>query len=137
MKPNVIKRVIDWNKKRGLDQKPFDLVQEVAYVYSEVLELVGQNSPDHDQIAYDYIKQIRNQDVILDKSVIADGFGDIIVFSLGAIYKLGYDPQEILNLIMDANDKKGTQFNHLGKIVKSSDFVAPDLSKATNNKKID
>ncbi len=130
MKPTAINRIVKWNQERGLDQKPFDLVQEVAFVYSEILELTGNRVPNHDQYAYDFISKIQNPELSLSQEDIADGFGDIIVFSIGALHKLGYDPEQVLNLIMDANEKKGTYINHLGKIEKTQEFVAPDLTQA-------
>ena len=62
-----------------------------------------------------------------------DAFGDIIVFATGAMakiintYNLNLTVDEVINKIMDANDKKGSKVDAAGKVIKSDDFKQPDL----------
>ena len=137
MKSNVIDKVIKWNKDRNLDKKEFNLIQEVSYLYSEILELSGLEIKDHDKVAYDYINKlfINNKNNNLTNEDIADGFGDIIIFSIGALLKLGFDPNKVIDIINQANEKKSSATNQIGKIVKSSNFIKPDLTIAKLNKK--
>lgn len=140
MNSNVIDKIVLWNKKRGLDKRGFDLQNEVSYLYSEILELTGNKCPNHDQVAFEYIKDLVSQRTqILTEDEIADGFGDIIVYCIGALFKLGYEPTKVLEIINDANEAKSNNVNELGKITKSVHFQKPNLSlaKIIKNKQSD
>lgn len=131
MKNNVIDKIVLWNQKRGLDKRGFDLQKEVSYLYSEILELMGNNSLNHDQLAYEHAQKLFNQrNHNLTDDEIADGFGDIIIYCVGALLKLGYDPNRVLEIINQANEAKSNNTNVLGKIVKPSNFQKPNLSYA-------
>lgn len=59
-------------------------------------------------------------------SDLVDAIGDIIFIAIGTIYKLGYDPVDVLTIICDHNDTKGSLKDADGKIIKDESFVEPE-----------
>ena len=95
--------LIRFQTDRGLDKKPFFLLNETASVFEELLEAAGYDVPKDSRPA---LKEELNNFVIhlINNNVAVlsdegktnygqvDAFTDIIVFATGAILKLGHDP---------------------------------------------
>lgn len=146
----TLQRIVKWNKDRGLLDKGFSEQREAAYIFEETLELLGYRGKvkeysrmiareylDNDLIRFtegeDYHTTL---DITRTPNTVEqnlDAFGDIIVFATGAMakiintYNLNLTVDEVLNKIMDANDKKGRKVDAEGKVIKSEDFKQPDL----------
>lgn len=146
----TLQRIVKWNEARGLIDKGCDIQRESAYIFEETLELLGYKGKvkeysrmiakeylDNDMIRFtegeDYSKKL---DIIRTPNTVEqnlDAFGDIIVFATGAMAKLiaqhnlNTTVDEVINKIMNANDKKGSKVDAAGKVIKSDDFKQPDL----------
>lgn len=93
--------IIKFQKDRGLDKKDFDHLNETANIIEELLEAAGYDIPKEsrkdfkDEINNFFARAVEIEGVTYtdpteeDK---VDAFNDIIVFSAGAILKLGYNP---------------------------------------------
>lgn len=146
----TLQRIVKWNEARGLLDKGYETQREAAYIFEETLELLGYRGKvkeysrmlareylDKDQIRFvegdDYSKklEIHREPNTVEQNL--DAFGDIIVFATGAMAKLiaqhdlNLTVDEVINKIMDANDKKGSKVDAAGKVIKSDDFKQPDL----------
>lgn len=146
----TLQRIVKWNEARGLLDKGYETQREAAYIFEETLELLGYKGKvkeysrmlakeylDNDLIRFtegdDYSKKL---DITRTPNTVEqnlDAFGDIIVFATGAMakiintYNLNLTVDEVINKIMDANDKKGSKVDAAGKVIKSDDFKQPDL----------
>lgn len=138
---NVVERVINWNKERGLDKQDYNMNREFGFIMEEMLEGLGFNQLFPSKIEFrDYIRksitQIIDDTISQEKNIPvsaeqADAFGDIIVFAIGALMKicnqnpeLG-NPEILLERIMLANDTKGNKVDADGKIIKDKTFIEP------------
>ena len=71
------------------------------------------------------------EEIVIPPADVADAFGDIIVFSIGALTKICNEypdlgtPHSILETICKANDAKGKATDGDGKIIKDSTFIEP------------
>lgn len=97
-----MKELIKFQTDRGLDKKPFDLSNEVANIFEELLEAHGLDvSKENRPMLKESINYLI--DMLLNKGIATggqtssnhaqvDAFTDIIVFATGAILKLGHNP---------------------------------------------
>ena len=114
----IFKKIIEWNRERGLLKKEFNHQKEVSFIIEELLESTG----NHDSItartkAEEIATDIVTPDYFDDEKVI-DAFADIIVFSTGVIAKLGYDPDKVMDEVYkEINSRKGELID--GKFVKN------------------
>lgn len=137
----TLQRIVEWNEKRGLLDKGFDKKRETSFLIEEILEFNGCKGEvkelarqiaediDNEYITYnldiEYVEP-NNQDII-------DGLGDLIIFATGAMAKKlkeinsPHSVDDIINLIMDANDRKGSKTDAYGKITKDKEFTQPKL----------
>lgn len=138
---NIVNRVINWNKERGLDEQDYNMNREFGFIMEEMLEGLGFNQLFSSKIEFrGYIKNSIEHivdDVVLEEKPIpvsaeqADAFGDIIVFAIGALMKICIknpelgSPDELLERIMLANDAKGNKVDADGKIIKDKTFIEP------------
>ena len=93
--------LIRFQTDRGLDKKPFDLENEVANVFEELLEAGGMDVPKtkRPELKVELSAFINNLvekgiatcDVVSNHDQV-DAFTDIIVFATGSILKLGHNP---------------------------------------------
>jgi len=138
-----LQQVYDFNKQAGLLDKPYSDEKESAFPIEEALEGFDLNSFEDYDIGFsenDGPKELSrllmsiadnsgNTDIAdvdrLDKHL------DIIVYSLGSIFKLGLTPEQTiraLGLVIDANMTKlsiGT--DSVGKQMKPVGFVGPEV----------
>ena len=149
MNLNVFKSIYNFNKQAGLLEAGYSDERECAYPIEEALEGLddleyGYNaigmSPDNQintectpkDISRYIIDMMTNSEGSSDISDVdrLDKHLDIIVYSLGSIYKLGLTPQQAtraLEVVATANMRKlsaGTDSQ--GKQQKPDDFVSPE-----------
>lgn len=129
----ISKRIAKWNSDRGLNN--FDKKREGSFIYEELLELLGINK--NYETKEEFRKMCREMMEVLESSGndispedMADAFGDIIFFAYGALHKLHIthgtpEPYQVIDVICNANDTKGTVTNAEGKILKDDTFIEP------------
>ena len=128
----ILKRIIDWNNQRGLIKKGFNQKNEVSFIVEELLESTGKYDSlsareKAEEITVEILKGEENQ----NKEEIIDAFADIIVFATGAIGKLGYDPEIVMDEVLkEIESRTGKMVD--GKFVKDLDakMYKADFSKA-------
>jgi len=113
---NIISDIVKWNKNRLLDKQDFKPEVEIINILEELIEMTGYKSDSARRMSivmYDlYFKNATYMGTEL-----VDAFADIIVFSTGALLKLGYDPEKVMNeVIKEINSRTGEIIN--GKFVK-------------------
>jgi hypothetical protein len=136
---NFVKEVYEFNKQAGFIEGGYNATKEVAYILEEALEcapdikLLGNRihpstedleTPREISLAISNLihqnKRKASDVEVLDQNI------DIIIFALGAIFKLGLSPQEVnkaISLVCQANNKKlsaGT--DELGKQLKPDNW---------------
>jgi hypothetical protein len=97
-----MKELIKFQTDRGLDKKPFDVSNEIANIFEELLEANGldvskENRPLLKDAISDLIDTLLDLGIATSGSALSnhdqvDAFTDIIVFATGAILKLGHNP---------------------------------------------
>lgn len=98
-----MKELIRFQTDRGLDNKPFDLQNEVASIFEELLEAGGldvakANRPQLKEKLREFIKSLMDSGIATSPHDVVgnfdqvDAFADIITFATGAILKLGHNP---------------------------------------------
>jgi len=125
-------KIIKWNNDRGLIEKGFNHTNEVSYIVEELIE--GQSSMES-KPARKWAKAIgwiitKVPGKYPSKEDIVDSFADIIVFAVGAIAKLGFDPDKVMKEVQkELDDRTGSMID--GKFVKDKkeNPVKADFSK--------
>lgn len=140
-KLTTLQRIVEWNKKRGLLDKGFDKKLETSFLIEEILEFNGCKG-EVKELARQIAEDIDNEYITYnldieyvepDSQDIIDGLGDLIVFATGAMAKKlkeinsPHTVDDIINLIMDANDRKGSKTDAYGKLIKDKEFAQPKL----------
>ena len=123
---DFFEKIVQWNEERNLLVKEFDYKNEMSFIVEEILESTGQ----YDSISSrDKAKEIV-QDMLSSegsKEQIVDSLADIIVYSTGAIRKLGYNPSKVMDEVFkEIDSRKGTIID--GKFVKD-----PNIKPYTAN----
>ena len=91
---NVDNMIYNFNKDRGLLDKPFDLLAEVRMLQEEMVELMDAECVEH----------------------ILDALADLRVLVTGAMYKLGYDPRYVMmEVLTEITDRSGKYNEETGK----------------------
>lgn len=99
-----MKELVKFQTDRDLDKKPFELQNEVASIFEELLEAGGLSVSKADRPRLkaelnEFITDLRNKGIatsqyeVLGNFEQVDAFADIITFATGAILKLGHDPR--------------------------------------------
>lgn len=130
-----IERIVEWNKQRLLDKQEFSLKTECVNIIEELIEanyrsLKSEKARQFANQIYGFIES--NEKV--SKEHIADAFADIIVYSVGAILKLGYDPNIVMDEVLkEIESRTGSIID--GKFVKdkNAQTYTADFSKALIN----
>lgn len=133
---DIFNRVCQWNKVR--DNTNFSFKTEFYMLAEELLEFSSLSKTQCKEIAlnmtneatkyYDLISEVQNKEIV--KESMADALGDLIFIAIGSLYKLGYDPTEVLATICDHNDQKGSKKDEKGKIIKDKNFIEPEHKNA-------
>lgn len=144
---NIFQRIVQWNKDRN--NLGFSHFNETKMLAEELFEFCGFTRQESKNESYEfaidtsigeegvldftdsefieYIHDSINENVYakIDKPALVDALGDLVFIAIGGITKLGYDPEEVMKRICDANDKKGSKKDSSGKIIKDETFVEP------------
>lgn len=126
----IFEKIIKWNNERGLIKKGFNHTKEISFIIEELLESTGK----YDSLSAREKSEIISKEIVLEgevnKEKIVDAFADIIVFATGAIAKVGYDPDKVMDEVFkEIDSRKGKLID--GKFVKDKDInqYYPDFDK--------
>jgi len=103
-------QIVEWNKERCIPRE-FNMSKEAGHITEELSELLRANSEEE----------------------ICDALADIIVFATGSIWKLGYNPDIVMEeTLLEINDRGGyydSTINKWKKVAKENTYKA-NYSKA-------
>ena len=121
---DIINRVENWNKVRGLDLLPFNRTSETKMLLEELLELNGiENSGMLDSL----VAQITAGPPVPEDEKV-DALCDIIVVAIGSLIKLGYDPTLAMDeTIKEIDSRTGALDKTSGKFIKDTSQEAMSL----------
>jgi len=119
---NAIDGIIKFQKDRQLDKQEYNEKNEITSIIEELVEITGYFVPKENRIKLtdaflDFHQSLMDNNIAYiddkhDSETSVDGFCDIIVFSIGAIMKLGYDPKLALKEVSkEINSRKGKIIN--------------------------
>jgi len=141
---NIIKQIEQWQKDRLLDKQKYIYSNEFVNILEELMESIGIKITKDKRILImqdfiEFIFKIENK-YSLDKVVPTeedeiDSWFDIIVFSIGSIMKLGYEPECVLQEgIKHINSRTGKIID--GKFQKDLNIKTyePEYNKCKVNK---
>ena len=113
----LFEKIRRWNEERGLPSLPFDHKKQVSFIIEELLESTGNfDSISAREKAEDIASEI-TKDANANPETVIDAFGDIIVFAVGVMVNLGYDPDKVMDEVFkEIDSRKGTIID--GKFVK-------------------
>ena len=115
---SIFKKIIQWNSERGLLDKEYNHSNEISFILEEVLESYGLDV-DRKILVNSMVDIIEDNSSKLEKVA---AFADIIVFAIGSIAKLGYDPELFMEEVFkEINSRTGKLID--GKFVKDKDAV--------------
>ncbi len=127
---NMFEKIVQWNRERGLIKRGFDHKKEVSFIIEELLESTGNyDSLNARERAEEIAKDI-TKDAQYNPEHIIDALFDIIIFSTGAMAKLGYNPTKVMyEGFKEINSRTGTLID--GKFVKdlNAEMYTADFSK--------
>ena len=103
---DFVERIFEWNKAR--DNTNFTTSLEALMLVEEVEEMAEAQTD----------------------AGLLDAVADIMFVAVGTLFKAckkyGIEPDALMAIVCDANDKKGRKKNSEGKILKAADFEKPD-----------
>ncbi len=119
---DIVKNTIEWNKKNGTAELPFNYKKEMSFVLEELLESTGNyDSFTAREKALAMAEEIAGDATKVNEEGVIDAWADIIVFAIGAMIKLGYDPEKVLDEVCrQINTRTGSVVN--GKFVRDPDI---------------
>ena len=130
---NTIYELMRFQSDRGLDKKHYNDLNEHVNIVEELIESRDYNVPKENRnrlaaalgfFMSDLVNKdiaIRTDNTVTDEDKV-DAYGDIIVFAIGAIMKLGYNPNEVLVEVgKEINSREGEMVD--GKFEKYLDDV--------------
>ena len=132
---DAIDEIVRFQKERGLDKKEFSIENEMTNIIEELLEANGYIVDDRDKLKSILSSNFKVFNIFKKKedfndTDIVDAFGDIIVFCIGAIMKLGYNPKCVLSEISKEINSRGGEFKN-GKFIKFKNY--PTYKARLNN----
>ena len=97
----------------------YDALNEHGNIVEELLESVGldvpkENRPELKEAFDAFVNKMYDDEIAIDVNVQSkaeqcDAYADIIVFAIGAIMKLGYDPEKaLIEVGKEINSRVGT-----------------------------
>ena len=124
-----IKNIMKFQTKRGLDKQQYDWNNETMNVVEELLEAKGyeihKNQRGFLRGLTDYLRAHTATNPAIKwfrptEHDMVDAWGDVIVFCVGALMKLGFDPEKVLaEVSKEINSRDGCMSN--GKFEKYTD----------------
>ena len=126
MNINAIKKVYQFNKEAGLLKQGYSDKRECAFPIEEALENSTYKNPK--EVSRKIVDEIFQENISdvdrLDKHL------DIIVYSLGSIFKLGLKPPDLMRALDVVANKNMEKLNagqdEAGKQKKPKNFVGPE-----------
>jgi len=109
--------IIKFQKDRLLDKQPFVFETEVLHILEELVEMLGYESLYAREKAKTIYQHFKNHEPVEEEKLV-DAFADIIVFSVGSIMKLGYDPKCILDEVQKEINSRVGHIDESGKFIK-------------------
>ena len=116
----MINRIVKWNKERLLDKQEFNLKTETTNILEELIEANYKNAKSGKarQFANQLVGFIITSEPS-DEGEIVDAFADIVVFAIGSILKLKYNPELVMDEVLkEIESRTGSIIN--GKFVKDN-----------------
>jgi len=118
---NIINRIEKWQRERLLDQQEFDMVNEFTNIIEEMFEIAGfKLTKEKRPILKEWVEGFFMLDLTeeekkkfddyvgINEEEIVDGINDIMVFCIGMLMKLGYDPKcTLYETWKEINSRKG------------------------------
>lgn len=139
---DIISRIVSWQKERLLHKQEFSLEVEATNILEELGEAFGLGEVSR-FFGSETIATIEDLYITkkVPKEMMVDAFCDIIVFSVGAILKLGYSPKLAMEeTLKEIDSRVGTIVN--GKFTKDkspeakANWYQADYTKATLDNEI-
>ena len=119
----AIEEIIRFQTDRGLHLKNYNSINEHTNIIEELLESVGMDVPkkSRESLTKEIEQFITRMEVMGIATLVdtphgdnerVDAYADVIVFAIGAILKLGYDPIKVLlEAGKEINSREGTMVN--------------------------
>lgn len=122
MRMDMFRRIVEWNRERGILNLEFNHVKETSFIVEELLESTGHyDSVTAREKAMELATQIVGEPDATPEQVV-DAWADIIVFATGAMAKLGYDPSAVMEEVYkEINSRTGEMVD--GKFVKDPNAI--------------
>lgn len=117
---NIFEKIVQFNEERGLIEKGFNHTKETSFIIEELLESTGAyDSISAREEAERYASEMTGGHISDDETRV-DAFADIVVYALGAITKLGYNPEKVMaEVVREISSRTGKLVD--GKFVKDLD----------------
>lgn len=134
---NVVEQIKEFQVNRKLNKEPFCYKTEFLNVVEELLEPVNaveRSERDQAKHIYHLLKGLGNiEDFDLDPEKLVDAWADIVVYAIGGIMKLGYEPECVLEeVVKEINSRVGKIVD--GKFVKSETKYKANFKRCKTGK---
>ena len=119
----IINRIVKWNQERELDKQQFDLKIESTHILEELIEAQSKfiDSDKARKLANQVYGFIQIPEEKNEKNIV-DAFADIIVYAIGSILKLGYNPIDVMDEVLkEIESRTGTIID--GKFIKDKNAI--------------
>ncbi len=117
---SILKKIVAWNRERGLIERGFDHTNEVSFIIEELMESTGNDDSVSARDRAQTLAHTITEESNPDPETVVDAFADIIVFATGALAKLGYDPDKVMDEVhKEISSRTGKLVD--GKFVKDPD----------------
>ena len=114
----VIEQIVKYQQDRLLDKQKYDSMNEVTNIIEELMEGLGYNIPKEKRQKLRTMVAVMVTEIAVELDLtahnpkpedIVDSWNDVIVFSVGAILKLGYNPTCTLEeTVREISSRTGT-----------------------------
>ena len=124
---DAIQELMRFQTDRDLQKMDFDVINESTNIVEELLEAQGldvskQDRPVLKHKFLDFVKDTSDITSGIDVDTV-DAFADVIVFAVGALMKMGYNPESVLlEASKEINSRVGSMVD--GKFEKDLSEVA-------------
>ena len=143
MKNSALSEIVRFQTDRDLNKKEFTIVNENSSIAEELLEAHGFDIDKKDRPLLKkswqrFVINVKEDGIstrVKDFTVgmVVDAYCDVIVFAVGAIMKLGYDPEKaLLEAGKEINSREGSMID--GKWTKDVNQNPSTLYKADYDK---
>ncbi len=119
----INERIVKWNKERHLTENGIDIFNETCFIIEELLELqTPLKSVEARLVAEDLANDIKEIAAGYEpnEEQMVDALGDIVVFAVGAMAKLGYTPDAVMHEVLREIESRVGKEDETGKWVKDT-----------------